>query len=59
MLESLSIKLQAWSTAALLKNRPPGTGLSCKYHKMFEKSFLYGTPSVAASENGWRTSKNF
>ena len=25
---------------------------SCEYHKMFKKSFFYGTPPVAASENG-------
>ena len=33
---------------------------SCEYHKMFEKSFFkYGAYPVAASENGWRISKNF
>ena len=30
---------------------------ACEYPKMFEKSFFYGTPSVAVSENGWRISK--
>ena len=24
----------------------------CEYHKMFENIFFYGTPPVAASENG-------
>ena len=30
---------------------------SCEYHKMFENSFVYGTPPVVASENGWRISR--
>ena len=32
---------------------------SCEYQKMFENGFRYGTPPVAASENGWIISKNF
>ena len=32
---------------------------SCEYDKMYKKNFLYGAPPVAASENGWRISKNF
>ena len=28
-------------------------------HKMFQNSLFYGTPPVAAFENGWRISKNF
>ena len=32
---------------------------SCEYYKMFGKSLFYGTHPVAASENGWRISRNF
>ena len=37
----------------------PTQVFSCKYHKMFEKSYFYGMPPVAASENDWKISKNF
>ena len=40
-----------------IKKETPTQGFSCEYYKMFEKSFFYGTPLVAASENGWRISK--
>ena len=32
---------------------------SCEYCKIFKNSFLYGTPPVAASVNGWGISKKF
>ena len=35
-----------------IKKETPTQKFSFEYHKMFEKSFFYGTPPVAASENG-------
>ena len=42
-----------------IKKGTPTQVFSCESHKMFENSFFYGMAAVAASENGWRISKNF
>ena len=36
----------------VIEKQTPAEVFSCEYHKMFKNSFLYGTPPVAASENG-------
>ena len=51
------IKLQARWPTTVLKRRPKQV-FYCENHKMFQNSFIYGTPLVAASENGGRISKN-
>ena len=40
-----------------IKKETPTQVFSSEYHKIFEKSLFYGTPPVAASENGWKVSK--
>ena len=45
-------------TCNFIEKETPTQVLSCEYHKMFENSFFYGTPPVAASENGWRISNS-
>ena len=41
-----------------IKKETPTGVFSCEYHKMLENSFFDGTPLVAASENGWRSSNS-
>ena len=50
--ESLFNKVKGLMACNLIKKETPIQVFSCKYHKMFEKSFFDGTPPVAASENG-------
>ena len=59
LLESLLNEITGLMACNFIKKETPTLVFFCKYHKMFEKSFFYGTPPVAASENGWRISKNF
>ena len=50
------MKLQASWPATLIKKIDPYTGVFLWISQMFENSFLYGTPPVAGSENGWKIS---
>ena len=59
VLESLFNEVTGLMASNFIKKETPTHVFSCEYHKMFEKSFFYGKPLVAASENGWRISKNF
>ena len=43
----------------LIKKETPAKVFSCEYDEMYKKNFFYGAPQMAASENGWRISKNF
>ena len=52
VLESLFNKVTGLMPCNFIKKETPTQVLSCEYHKMFENSFFYGTPPVAASENG-------
>ena len=52
VLESLFNKVTRLMACKFIKNRPLRNVFSCEYHKMFENGFLYGTPPVAASQNG-------
>ena len=60
-LESLFNKVTGLMAMAcnFIKKETPTQLLSCEYHKMFENSFFYGAPLVAASENSSKNSKNF
>ena len=53
VLESLFNKDTRLTPCNFIKKLTPEQVFSCKYHKMFENGFLYGTPPVTASENGW------
>ena len=59
VLESLFNKVTVLMACNFIKKETPTQVFSCKYHKLFENSFFYGTPPVAASKNGRRISKNF
>ena len=59
VLESLFNKVTGLVSCNFIKKETPAQVFSSKYHEMFEKSFLYGTPRVAASESGWEISINF
>ena len=59
VLESLFNKVTGLVSCNFIKKETPAQVFSFKYHKMFEKSFLYETPRVAASESGWKISINF
>ena len=59
VLESVFNKVTGLMAYSFIKKETPTKVFSCEYHKMFEKSFFYGTLLVAASENGRRISKNF
>ena len=50
VLESLFNKATGLMACNFIKKKTQV--FSCKYHKMCEKSFFYGTPPVVASENG-------
>ena len=52
VLESLFNKVTGLMPCNFIEKETPTQVLSCEYHKMFENSFFYGTPPVAASENG-------
>ena len=52
VLESLFNKVTGLMACNFIKKETPTQVFSCEYHKMFENSFFYGTPPVAASENG-------
>ena len=52
VLESLFNKVTGLMARNFIKKEKPTQVFSCEYHKMFEKSFFYETPPVAASENG-------
>ena len=52
MSESHFNKVAGLRVATLLKQEAPTWLFSCEYCKIFKNSFLYGTPAVAASENG-------
>ena len=59
MLESLFNKVTRLMACNFIKKETPTQLFSCEYHKMFEKSFFYGTPPVVAFENGRITFNNF
>ena len=52
LLESVFNKGTGPMACNFIKKETPTQVFSCEYHKMFEKSFFYGTALVAASENG-------
>ena len=52
VLESLFNKATGLMAFNFIKKEAPSQVFSCEYHKMFENSFFYGTPPMAASENG-------
>ena len=52
VLKSLFHKVTGLMACNFIKKEIPTEVFSCEYHKKFEKSFFYGTPLVAASENG-------
>ena len=52
VLESLSNNVTGLMGSSFIKKETSTQVFSCKYRKMFENSFFYGTPPVAASENG-------
>ena len=52
VLESLFNKVTGLMVCNFIKKETQTQVFSYEYHKMFEKSFFYGTPPVAASENG-------
>ena len=52
VLESLFNKDTRLTPYNFIKKLTPEQVFSCKYHKMFENGFLYGTPPVATSEDG-------
>ena len=52
VLESLLNKVTGLMGCNFIKKETPTLVFSCKYQKMFKKSFFYGTPLVDASENG-------
>ena len=52
VLESLFNKVTGLMACNFIKKETPTQVFSCEYHKMFENTFFYGTPPVAASENG-------
>ena len=58
MLESLLDKITALKACKFIKKETPSQVFSCEYYKTFKISFIYGTPPVAAFENGWIISKN-
>ena len=59
VLESLFNKVTGLIACSFIKKETPTQVVSSEYHKKFEKSFFYGTPLVAASENDWTICKNF
>ena len=44
-------KVEGWKACNLFEKETPPQLLSCKYREILKNSFLYGIPSVAASEN--------
>ena len=52
VLESLFNRVTGLMACNFIKKEIPTQVFSCEYHKMLENSFFYGTPPVAASENG-------
>ena len=52
VLESFFNKVTGLMACNFIKKETSTQVFSCEYHKMFENSFFYGTPPVAASENG-------
>ena len=52
VLESPFNKVTGLMVRNFIKKETPTQVFSCEYHKMFEKSSFYGTPPVAASQNG-------
>ena len=52
VLESLFNKVTGLMAYNFIKKETPTQVFPREYHKMFEKSFFYRTPLVAASENG-------
>ena len=59
VLEFLFNKVTGLMACKFIKKETPTQVFSCESHKIFENSFFYGMAAVAASENGWRISKNF
>ena len=51
VLESLFNKVTGLMACNFIKKETLTQVFFCEYHKMFDKSFSYGTPPVAASEN--------
>ena len=54
VLESLFNKVTSLKGYNSIKKGTSTQVFSCEYHTMFENIVFYGTPPVAASENGWR-----
>ena len=52
VLESLFNKVKGLIACKFIKKETPTQVFSCENHEMFANSFFYGTPQVAASENG-------
>ena len=52
LLQSLLDKVTGLTACNFIKKKTPTQVFFCEDHKMFENSFFYGTPPVAASENG-------
>ena len=55
MLESPINKATRLMACNFIKIETPTQVFSCEYHKMFQKNSFYGTPPVAASQNGGLT----
>ena len=56
VLESLFDEVTGLMACNFNKKIDPHTGVFLWISQMFENSFLYGTPPVAGSENGWKIS---
>ena len=50
--EFLFNKVTGLMACNFTKKETPTQLFFCEYQKMFKKSFFYGAPTVAASENG-------